>query len=48
MPISGEHYPGTLADMRAWFPDDSACLDYLDWLRWPDGFCCPHCSDAVV
>ena len=48
MPVSGEHYPGTLADMRAWFPDDSACLDYLDWLRWPDGFCCPHCSDAVV
>lgn len=34
--------------MRAWFPDDNACLDYLDWLRWPDGFCCPHCSDAVV
>ncbi|MHB8324663.1 MAG: IS1595 family transposase [Candidatus Dormibacteria bacterium] len=19
-------------------------MDYLDWLRWPDGFCCPHCG----
>lgn len=25
-------------------PDDDACLDYLDWLRWPDGFECPHCG----
>lgn len=29
------------ADLRAWFPSDAACLDYLDWLRWPDGFCGP-------
>ena len=21
----------------------AACLDYLDWLRWPDGFRCPLC-----
>ncbi len=31
--------------MRAWFPDDAACLDYLDWLRWRAGFACPHCGD---
>jgi transposase-like protein len=30
--------------MRAWFPDDAACLDYLEWLRWPDGFICPQCK----
>ena len=30
--------------MRAWFDEDWKCLDYLDWLRWPDGFVCPHCS----
>lgn len=23
--------------MRAWFPDDAARMDYLDWLRWPAG-----------
>ena len=26
------------------FPDDEACLDYLEWLRWPDGFRCPRCA----
>ena len=39
---AGVHYPGDLAAVRAWFPDDAACLDYLDWLRWPDGFRCTH------
>ena len=47
MPISspkaGIHYPGNLAAVRSWFPDDGACLDYLDWLRWPYGFRCTHC-----
>jgi hypothetical protein len=38
MPRAGQHYPGTYAAMRAWFPDDAACMDYLDWLRWPAGF----------
>jgi transposase-like protein len=28
----------------AWFPDEDACLDYLEWLRWPDGFRCPRCA----
>jgi transposase-like protein len=28
----------------AWFPDDDACLDYLDWLRWPNGWRCPVCG----
>ena len=26
------------------FADDDACLDYLDWLRWPDGWSCPACA----
>ena len=34
---------GNHAAVRSWFPADTACLDYLDWLRWPEGFCCPHC-----
>jgi hypothetical protein len=44
MPCAGQHYPGICAAMRAWFPDDAACLDYLDWLRWPAGFRCPSCG----
>jgi hypothetical protein len=25
---------------------DVDCLDYLGWLRWPDGFVCPRCDKA--
>lgn len=38
-------YPGSYADLLAWFPDDAACLDYLDWLRWHDQFLCPNCGE---
>jgi len=24
--------------------DDEACMDYLDWLRWPGGPVCPSCG----
>ena len=30
--------------MRALFPDDRACRDYLEWLRWPNGFVCTGCG----
>ena len=43
-PRAGVHYPGGVADLRSWFDTDAACRDYLDWLRWPDGFACPHCG----
>lgn len=28
------------------FPDESACLAYLEEMRWPNGFICPKCSTA--
>jgi transposase-like protein len=40
---TGKDYPGSYAELLAWFPDEPACLDYLEWLRWPDGFRCPRC-----
>jgi transposase-like protein len=46
-PRSGVDYPGSYGALLAWFPDDRACLDYLDWLRWPDGFSCPFCAEEV-
>ena len=46
-PRAGVHYPARLSGLRAWFPDDAACLDYLDWLRWPEGFVCPHCGSVI-
>ncbi len=39
----GHDYPGSYGELLAWFPDDHACIDYLEWLRWPDGFHCPRC-----
>ena len=44
MPTAGQDYPGSYeAELRAWFPDDRACIDYLEWFRWPDGFRCRRC-----
>ncbi len=43
MPQTGKDYPGSYAELLAWFPDEAACWDYLEWLRWPDGFRCPRC-----
>jgi transposase-like protein len=42
--VAGQDYPGSYAELRAWFDEDWKCLDYLDWLRWPDGFVCPLCG----
>jgi len=43
-PVEGHDYPGSLPQLRRWFSSDGDCLDYLDWLRWPDGFVCPACG----
>jgi hypothetical protein len=37
-PRAGKDYPGTWAELIAWFPDDAACRTYLEGLRWPEGF----------
>lgn len=44
--MRGRQYPGSLAELLAWFPDDEACSDYLEWLRWPAGFVCPACGSV--
>ena len=43
-PRAGEHYPGSVGEFQAWFQTDADCLDYLEWLRWPEGFVCPSCG----
>jgi transposase-like protein len=43
-PRAGVHYPAATGDFLAWFGSDVDCLDYLEWLRWPDGFVCPDCG----
>ena len=43
---SRKHYPRSLGEFQSWFRTDAACLDYLEWLRWPEGFSCPKCGHA--
>ncbi len=43
-PRAGVHYPRSAGEFRSWFATDADCLDYLDWLRWPEGFVCPRCG----
>jgi transposase-like protein len=42
--VAGEDYPATYRGFVAMFPDDEACLRYVEELRWPDGFSCPACG----
>ena len=39
-------YPLTVIDFQDMFPTEEACYEYLQLLRWPEGFLCPHCSHA--
>jgi transposase-like protein len=43
-PVAGVDYPRSTAEFLSWFRSDVDCLDYLQWLRWPDGFICPRCA----
>lgn len=43
-PEVGVDYPGTYQELLAWFPDNDACIAYLEKVRWPGGFVCPVCG----
>lgn len=30
-----------------WFPDEASCVQFLERLRWPEGFVCPRCGAAA-
>lgn len=47
-PVGGVDYPRSYAEFRSWFADDGVCLDYLDWLRWREGWCCPAGGGEVA
>jgi transposase-like protein len=44
--VGGVDYPRTWGQFVAWFPDDAACVAYLERLRWGDGFVCPGCGST--
>jgi hypothetical protein len=37
-------YPGNWRELLEWFPDDGACLRFLERLRWREGFVCRFCG----
>lgn len=39
-----EDYPKTIIEFRDRFNSEEACIQYLEQLRWPDGFICPYCN----
>jgi transposase-like protein len=44
LPVAGRDYPATFQELTSWFHDEAACAEYLEALRWPNGFVCPRCS----
>lgn len=38
-----EDYPKTVIQFNNRFSTEDACRIYLEKIRWPDGFRCPHC-----
>lgn len=43
-PSAEGDYPRSVGEFQSWFSSDADCLDYLEWLRWPNGFVCPRCG----
>ncbi len=36
--------PRSLLEFQRAFPDEPACADYMERVRWPDGFACRYCG----
>jgi transposase-like protein len=45
-PVAGRDYPADWDQFLSFFPDEAACLRYLERLSWPHGFLCPACGQA--
>ena len=39
-------YPRTFEEFLEWFSTEEDCVNYLESIRWPDGFVCPACGDT--
>jgi transposase-like protein len=48
LPRAGIDYPRNLIEFESFFPDDHACLAYLERVRWAEGFVCPAGHAAAV
>jgi len=39
-------YPMNILDFQKMFPNEAACLQYLERVRWPNGFTCSKCAQT--
>ncbi len=46
-PRPGIDYPRSTGEFQSWFQTDEDCLDYIEWLRWPQGWRCSSCGGAA-
>ena len=40
-------FPESLPEFQRMFPDDAACIRYLESIRWREGFVCPRCNGTA-
>lgn len=45
-PKGGIDYPRTFNEFEKFFADESTCRDYIEKVRWPDGYFCPQCGSG--
>jgi hypothetical protein len=45
--VDARGFPESLPEFQKVFPNDAACLAYLEKMKWPDGFVCPRCTVAA-
>ena len=39
-------YPKAFEEFIEWFSCEEDCVQYLEWLRWLEGFSCPQCKSS--
>ena len=44
--MSAPNFPANLPAFQKTFPDEAACVAYLEAIRWPKGFTCPQCHST--
>jgi hypothetical protein len=47
-PRAGRDYSRNWHELLGWFPDDGACLRFLERLRWREGFVCAQMTDGAA
>jgi len=44
MPEQGVDYPRNWNEFMDWFSEEEKCYEYLEKIRWKNGFICPSCN----